>query len=96
MIYPDYSWKAFMFKGGVPKGYWNSLSNQREYFDWLGSQLGIKTLDDWYNVKVSDMKEKGAFGLLQNYGSSLTKALKAIYPNHDWQVRLVYCVIFTH
>ena len=29
---------------------WNSISNRREYLEWLGQKIGIKEMNDWYKV----------------------------------------------
>jgi hypothetical protein len=42
----------------VPKGYWSVLENQKQYFDWLGKELGVNTLDDWYKVKLDDVRSR--------------------------------------
>jgi hypothetical protein len=60
-IYPDYPWHPWKFESPAPKGFWTDIQNQKKYFDWLGEQLGVKTMDDWYNVKYSSIVATGAF-----------------------------------
>lgn len=46
-VYPEYKWQPWRFVK-APKGYWQSTQNLRDYIEWLGKQLGITQLDDWY------------------------------------------------
>lgn len=46
--YPDYNWLPWKFNEKLSKAYWKDLQNQRQYFDWLGQQLGVQKLEDWY------------------------------------------------
>jgi hypothetical protein len=69
--------------------------------DWLAKELNLKSMQDWYKVKVSIPNSRGGRGLMNIYGNSLQKgnnfvcyndlqssALKAIYPEHSWDQRL--------
>src|SRR5258708_7690411 len=61
------------------------LRKHREFFDQLGTQLGHKTMEDWYSIKVSDIYQNGGTGLLtQYYNSSPSTALHSVYPEHNW------------
>lgn len=91
-VYPTQNWMLWRF-GRVPKGFWETGANQREFFDWLGQQLGYKELDDWYNVTVEEIYELGGQGLLKDhYNGSPSEALKAVYPEHTrmkWRFRCI-------
>ncbi len=80
----EFKWKAWQFPQ-VPKGFWSVLPNQRHYFDVIGEQLGISTLEDWYTVRVSDVQRVANAGLLDHHGNSLIKALRHAYPHFTWQ-----------
>ena len=80
-IYPNYEWIPWKFQR-IPKNYWLNIENQRKYFNWLSNKLNIKSNEDWYNVKLSDIENNGGSSLLKNYyENSLFKSLKSIYPN---------------
>src|SRR4051812_24879003 len=49
------------------RGLWMKQENQRQFFDWLGNQLGYKEMDDWYKVTQEDIHKHGGSGLLHNY-----------------------------
>ena len=69
----------------APNGYWKSLDNQKEFFNWIGENISIKKLSDWYSVNFEDVQKFGTQGLLRKYYSnSLSKALMNIYPDHKW------------
>src|SRR3954468_6942458 len=68
-----------------PPGFWENQGNQKQFFDWLGSKLGYKEMDDWYKITQEDIFKYGGRGLLKNYYSnSPSKALKAVYSKHYW------------
>jgi hypothetical protein len=82
-IYPNYKWLPWKFDQMI-RGYWNQMENQTEFMNWLGKELGFKTLDDWYKVSHKDIQEKGGEGLLNKYGRSTFNLLSSIYPQHTW------------
>jgi hypothetical protein len=44
----------------------------------------ITKLEEWYNVRNADIRNLGGSRLLSYYGDSLRKALKSLYPEHNW------------
>ncbi len=75
-VYPEYPWQVWQFSQ-VYTGYWDSIDNQREYFDWIGKKyLNITHLDDWYQVERNQYETAAGFTILNMYyGGSLIKAL---------------------
>ena len=55
-VYPDYTWLPWKF-AQTPKHYWDLVQNQRKFMDWIGNNLGIKNMSDWYNIpkKVNNL-----------------------------------------
>jgi len=83
--FPEYPWKLWKF-AHLPEGHWQSLQNQRKFMDDLAQEMNIKNYEQWYQVKLEDIKKHGGLSLLNYYyGSSLTKALSKIYPEHLWE-----------
>jgi hypothetical protein len=68
----------------TPKNYWGDDNNKKKYLYWLGKQLGIKELNDWYKVTPKDIKEHGGQTLVYVY-SSLPNLLSIAYPDHNWE-----------
>src|SRR5438128_2224085 len=75
-LYPQHKWNSVQFST-IPRGYWNDEDNQRNYLDKIGRELGVKEMDDWYNVSVDEVKRKASF---ISYYDSLFDALQKLYP----------------
>jgi len=89
-LYPEFNWKPWKFEE-LPSNFWEDRRRHRELFDWLGELLEIRRLDDWYRVKTIDVERLLTTSLKNEciffdrfYGSSLIRALQAIYPDHSW------------
>lgn len=83
-IYPDHNWIPWKF-GRCPSGYWDNKDNLRAFFDALGEELGIKKLEDWYQVRYIDLfRLKKHFLLTQKFNNSLYLALCHVYPEFRW------------
>jgi hypothetical protein len=83
-IYNRTEWQEWRFNP-VPDGYWNRMENRRQYFDWMMDQLEMKRMEDWYEIKSSDISEMGGTELLNLYQGSLGISLKSIYPEWEWK-----------
>src|SRR5690349_2552744 len=55
------------------------------YFDWLGIQLGYKSMDDWYKLTMDELRKHNGSKFLSNY-SSPAEILQKIYPQHNWMI----------
>ena len=67
------------------KGYWKNEDNHRVYFDWLFKKLNLRSMDDWYSVKLQTVLDHGGAGFMgPYYKKSLAHALKTLYPEHPW------------
>src|SRR5262249_34092002 len=42
--------------------------------------------EDWYQVPTQMIKDEGGAVLLSNYGNSLGRALRTLYPEHKWDL----------
>jgi hypothetical protein len=62
-VFPDHKWQGWLFQGTV-HSFWKSIDNQRDYMDWLATELNIKKPEDWYNVGAPQTWAKG--GLCQH------------------------------
>lgn len=92
-LFPETEWHAWKFKHqNVPHRYWKDINNQRKFFDQLGRDIGIQSLDDWYTKLSSKlMKTHGASTLLAQHNGSAIKALKACYPERAWLPWKFHC-----
>lgn len=82
-IFPEHTWYPWKFLP-TPKSFWKNLKNQRDYIDWLGKDLGISNMDDWYNTDTQKIHNRYGETILQSYGGSLYHALSAVYPDYKW------------
>ena len=48
-MHPEYKWLPWKFDT-VPHRFWEDINNVKRYVQWLGDQLNIKTMEDWYQV----------------------------------------------
>jgi hypothetical protein len=83
-LYPEHDWLEWRFVK-APAGFWNSHDNQRRFLNWVGSQLGIQRMDEWYKVTPSQVCELGGTSLLDKYGGSLSAAIQGTFSDHIWQ-----------
>lgn len=64
-------------------GYWKDTKNQRQHLEWVGKQLGVSHLDDWYKFASSEVRKRAPF-ISTYHRSSLYEALKNLFPEHNW------------
>jgi hypothetical protein len=82
-VYPQYKWEPWKFLN-VPKYFWQYPTNQGNYLNSLGNKLGVKTLEDWYNVSFEVVRDNQGAGLLDRFHSSMYRCLQSAYPEHTW------------
>jgi hypothetical protein len=83
-IYPHHTWYAWKFSQNVKPRFWESNTQERIVLDLLGNQLGFKRMEDWYNVTVKQIREKGGSKLLRKYDNSPSKLVASVYNHHQW------------
>src|SRR5258708_28965908 len=69
-VYPAHDWNMPWKFGHVPQGFWAKLENQRQFFDWIFTQLGFQVMDDWYSVTISTIHKLGGKRLMNAYYSN--------------------------
>src|SRR5688500_15558951 len=60
-LYPHHDWLMWRFTR-VPPKWWASKENQKIYIEWIGKQLGVQQLDDWYKIKVHEFNNRDGEG----------------------------------
>ena len=71
----------------VARNHWLNKYHQRNFFDNLGEELGIRNPNDWYRVKHQDVVSRGGHSVLRHFEDSLFVALQSLYPEvkfHPW------------
>jgi len=82
-LFPEHHFHLWKFQK-KPHRYWRQLENQKEFLEWAANVLNIKSQEDWYKIKSSQIRELGGSGLLSEYSESLPRALSKIYPDQKW------------
>ena len=86
-FFPEFDWKPWLFSR-VPWNFWNCEAHRREYIEWLARERGIRSLDDWYRVQSTQVKEMGGSGFIDFYDGSFYRAMSTLYPSHSWKAWL--------
>jgi hypothetical protein len=79
--YPSYTWYPWKFDL-IPLDIWDRPGIQKEFFDWVGKELGFTKYEDYYKLKYSTVKMLGGGALIKKY-NSLYKTLCAVY-DYKW------------
>lgn len=83
-MYPEHPWALSSFRE-LPRRFWKSLDWEKDvpgFVEWLGKQLEVETLEDWYRVSMSQISRwvPGRIG-----GKSVEKWVQLAYPEHPWE-----------
>jgi hypothetical protein len=79
-LYPEIDWHPWKFED-VSDSFWNESENCRNFFDWLGNKMGVKSPFDWYKVNRFDISNNGGRGILRAFKNNSKDALLNAYPN---------------
>lgn len=79
---PQYEWIDWFFDN-VPLTFWQSQDRRRRFMEWLGKKLGIRRMEDWYNITGRDFRLNRGGTLLGFYGSP-ARAVIDCFPEYDW------------
>jgi hypothetical protein len=87
-IYPEHPWDLLKYHK-MPQNFWTTPKRRRVFFDWVGRQLGVRSLEDWYLVSPDAIEKLGQthkfkIGLLRGKFASMAEALAEVYPHHSW------------
>lgn len=83
LIYPKHEWLEWNFNK-APQHFWDLLTNQKKYMDWLFNKLEYNKMDDWYNLNINILRKNNAGGLINKYNNSHIQLLTAVYTEHEW------------
>lgn len=82
---PFHNWLPWRFPR-VPNGFWASMSNQAQYFQWVYKEhLKLQNLSDFYEVNLEQVvRDTGAATILAHCNPWPISGLKLAFPKHDW------------
>lgn len=81
-VYPDHEWHPWKFRK-VQKNIWDERKCVIQFVEALSKKLGIKSLNEWYDVPVQEYMNFGASTLLNKYDGR-PGLLRFVYPSHRW------------
>lgn len=81
-IYPKENWMEWKF-AILPNGFWDDRSNCRRFIAWLKQELGLKKMEDWYQVTREEVKAKNGGVMIRSF-RSISAALAFAYPKNNW------------
>ena len=84
-VYPHHEWDP-MKLSILPKGFWSSLDNQREFLDGIAKIFSIRSTNDWYKIRHRDIIENNGAGLLKKYNGSFFTCLRSVFPDQNWDI----------
>jgi hypothetical protein len=68
-----------------------TITTQKEYFDNLAKELGIRSFSDWFALeKQQVLKNNKAASIVSGYyGGSLTKAIQTLYHDEVTDIKVI-------
>jgi len=57
--FPEHKWLPWKFDI-TTRRFWSDRKNQLEFMEWLKEQMNLKTMEDLYKIKMSDITKHGA------------------------------------
>jgi hypothetical protein len=83
-LFPGQEWLPWKYN--CPKEFWGNVNNQRKYLDWLGIQINVKEMSDWYKIARKDFIENDGRYLLNKYNGSPSSVVTSIYSEYNWDL----------
>ena len=78
-VFPNHPWLPWKFSQ-LSRSHWDELEHQKEFLDWLGTELGFKEKEDWYSITESAIRKYGGRALLSKHKDSPSNILQSVYP----------------
>jgi hypothetical protein len=57
-VYPTHDWAEWKFQRTNPQ-FWATEGNRRKCMEYVGKEIGIHQLSDWYQITVREVHSKG-------------------------------------
>lgn len=84
-LFPDHKWQKWKFVR-TPHGYWESISNQRVFFEAISEKLPqVSFVDKWYPFTLRDLKEYKVPEQVLNSYKNVNEIMRTIFPEHVWE-----------
>eukprot|EP01118_Nematostelium_gracile_P006157 TRINITY_DN1979_c0_g1_i3.p1 TRINITY_DN1979_c0_g1~~TRINITY_DN1979_c0_g1_i3.p1 ORF type:complete len:269 (+),score=45.57 TRINITY_DN1979_c0_g1_i3:142-948(+) len=89
-VYPDHKWLLWKFDEEVPKKSWSNPQLQKDFMEYLGKELKIEKMEDWYTVTQKQFNKKRGARLLKKHRSSPSEIIMSAFPEHKWDLFRFY------
>ena len=83
-IYPNFPWNFSSISRSDISIDINNINYQRLKMDKIYYKLKLNSLDDWFQISISQLKIIGAKKILQFYNYNIKDLLLSIYPYYSW------------
>ena len=80
-LYPNYPWDF----NQQTINHLHEMNRQRRFMNRLFVKLGLKSLDDWLEIRKSHVGKLGWKELVESYSNNFEKMLTTIYPEYNWK-----------
>lgn len=60
--------------------YWKNTENQRKFINYVGQQLKVNKLEDWYSTTPQNIKALGGSSLILHYNGDITSLFQVYHP----------------
>lgn len=81
-VYPEHNWVIWSFRI-ISKSQLTDKANRIDFIAWLGKELKIRSLDEWYRISWTQVNDKiSKPDVFQQY--RLEQFLQEAYPNFEW------------
>eukprot|EP01118_Nematostelium_gracile_P006691 TRINITY_DN2154_c0_g1_i1.p1 TRINITY_DN2154_c0_g1~~TRINITY_DN2154_c0_g1_i1.p1 ORF type:complete len:503 (+),score=96.97 TRINITY_DN2154_c0_g1_i1:89-1597(+) len=85
-LFPEHKWLLWKFSDRLLPGSWNSMRLQKDFMDYIAKELNIVNMDQWYQVTVEHICDRGGRGLLYKYHGSPSRMITTLFPQHPWDL----------
>ena len=82
-VYPNYDWNLDSIKSRKRTGFWDNLSNQRQFMENLQHKLNLTSINDLIHVNPHEFRKYKGKILYEKYKDYFT-LLTTIFPEHQW------------
>lgn len=82
-VYPSHEWQPWKFMR-APEGTWMEPENRKRFVGWLGKELKVESLEEWYRISLSDVGRVAPVTPFLQHG--FADVLMETYPDHSWDV----------
>eukprot|EP01114_Cavostelium_apophysatum_P021826 TRINITY_DN7718_c0_g1_i1.p1 TRINITY_DN7718_c0_g1~~TRINITY_DN7718_c0_g1_i1.p1 ORF type:complete len:570 (+),score=80.59 TRINITY_DN7718_c0_g1_i1:26-1735(+) len=82
-VFPEVEWKEWRF-AMTPPEFWNNSQNRLTFLRHLFVELGLKKMEDWYNVTPLEIRSAGGTGFLKYFDDDRARAIVETFPDYEW------------